>query len=100
MKSNNKHPKIRSAVSLKYRASQDKAPKVTAKGKGAMADRIIALAREKQIPIKEDPDLVEVLSQVDVGKEIPPSVYKVVAEILAFIYHLNQKYPERVGSSF
>jgi flagellar biosynthesis protein len=65
---------------------------VGAKGEGLVAERIIELARENQVPIKEDPDLVQILSQVDINKEIPPSVYKVVAELLAFVYKLNNKY--------
>lgn len=84
---------------LKYRTDQDPAPKVTAKGEGLVAERIIELARENQIPIKEDPDLVQILSQVDINKEVPPSVYKVVAELLAFVYKLNQKYPNLPGKS-
>jgi flagellar biosynthesis protein len=83
---------LKSAVALKYKPEADSVPKVTAKGDGLVAERIIELARENQIPIKEDPDLVQVLSQVDINKEIPPSVYKVVAELLAFVYKLNNKY--------
>jgi len=82
----------KSAVSLKYDAAAHKAPTVTSKGKGKMADKIIAVARANKIPIKEDPDLVQLLAQVDVGKEVPPSVYQVVAELLAFVYQLNQDY--------
>jgi len=91
MTSNNrKQPQ--KAISLQYKAGKDPAPKVTAKGQGLVADRIIALAREHQIPIKEDPDLVQVLSQVNVNQEIPPSIYQLVAELLAFVYKLNKEY--------
>ncbi len=83
------------AVSLKYNSFKDQAPKVTAKGEGWQADKIIALAREHNIPIKEDPDLVQVLSQVDINEEVPSSVYTIVAELLAFVYQINQKYPSR-----
>ncbi len=86
-------------MALKARTDQAPAPKVTAKGEGLVAERIIELARENQIPIKEDPDLVQILSQVDINKEVPPSVYKVVAELLAFVYKLNQKYPNLPGKS-
>ncbi|QPJ63338.1 MAG: EscU/YscU/HrcU family type III secretion system export apparatus switch protein [Candidatus Nitronauta litoralis] len=85
-----KHQK--SALSLHFNKEKDQAPKVTAKGKGLMAERIIELAREHKIPIKEDPDLVEVLSQVDVNQEVPPSVYLVVAELLAWVYKMNSDY--------
>ncbi len=87
-----KRPK--SAISLRYSSNRDLAPKVTAKGKGPVAENIIALAKEHNIPIKEDPDLVEVLSQVEVNQDIPPTVYHVVAELLAFVYQLNKNYPK------
>ena len=79
-------------MALKYDTETDAVPKVTAKGEGLVAERIIELARENEVPVKEDPDLVQILSQVDINKEIPPSVYKVVAELLAFVYKLNSKY--------
>jgi flagellar biosynthesis protein len=80
------------AVALKYDTAKDKAPKITAKGHGLVAETIIALAREKGVPIREDPDLVQVLSQFDLHQEIPPSLYQVVAELLAFVYRLNNDY--------
>jgi flagellar biosynthesis protein len=86
-----KRPK--SAVSLRYNPTSDLAPKVTAKGKGSIAENIVTLAKEHNIPIKEDPDLVEVLSQVEVNQDIPPAVYHVVAELLAFVYQINKNYP-------
>ncbi len=85
-----KRPK--SAISLKYDPATDQAPKVTAKGKGLVAERIIALAEGHGIPIKKDPDLVQVLSQIEIDQEIPPSVYQVVAELLAFVYQVNKDY--------
>ena len=80
------------AISLQYKAGKDPAPKITAKGQGLVAEKIIALAREHQIPIKEDPDLVQVLSQVNVNQEVPPAIYQMVAELLAFVYKLNKEY--------
>ena len=97
MKPDTESKKIKSAVSLRYDLESAKAPKVTAKGRGEVAERIIALARKHDIPVKEDPDLVEILSYLDIGEEIPPSVYQVVAELLAFIYSVNKNYPERAG---
>ena len=82
----------RAAVALRYDAATDNAPKVTAKGQGVVAEHIIALARQKGIPTREDPDLVHVLCQFDLSQEIPPSLYHVVAELLAFVYQLNQDY--------
>jgi len=79
-----------SAVSLKYRFESDSAPKITAKGKGKIAEKIIKIAKEHGIYIHEDPDLIEVLSQLDINEEIPPDLYLVVAELLTFVYSLNK----------
>jgi len=97
--SRRKNKNLKSAVALKYHTEKDTAPKLTAKGEGLVAEHIIQLAKENQIPIKEDPNLVQILSQVDINKEIPPSVYKVVAELLAFVYKLNNKYQGSSGKS-
>lgn len=82
---------MKKAVALRYQPETDGAPKVTAKGKGRIAERIIEIAREHGIPVKDDPDLVEVLSKLDVDAEIPPGLYIVVAELLAFAYGVNKK---------
>jgi flagellar biosynthesis protein len=79
-----------SAVSLKYQPESDNAPRITAKGKGKIADKIIRIAKEHNIYIHEDPDMIEVLSQLDINAEIPPDLYLVVAELLAFVYSLNK----------
>ncbi len=84
--------KRKAAVSLKYSPAKDMAPKVTAKGWGVVAEKILEVARKHNIPIKEDPDLIQILAKLDIDKEIPPSLYKVVAEILAFVYSVNKKY--------
>jgi flagellar biosynthesis protein len=85
------------AVALKYDAATANAPRVIAKGRGLVAEKIMALARAQGIPIREDPDLVQILTQIDLDQEIPPSLYRVVAELLAFVYRLNQSY-QRPGS--
>ncbi len=79
------------AVALKYKSGDDNAPRVTAKGAGLLAEKIIDIARKQGIPVKDDPDLVEVLSRLDLDEEIPPELYVVVAELLAFVYNLNRK---------
>ena len=78
------------AAALKYDAQSNSAPVVKAKGSGEVAENIIKLAREHNVPIKEDPDLVALLVQLDLDQEIPPELYKVVAEILAFVYSLDR----------
>lgn len=83
-------PKQKRAVALRYDPTRDKAPKVVAKGKGRMADQILALARKNDVPVREDPTLVSVLSRLKVDQEIPPEVYRAVAAILAFLQRVNR----------
>ena len=80
------------AVALRYDHLTDKAPMVAAKGQGEMAEIIKELAREHGIPIQEDKQLAEYLTALDLYEEIPPQLYLVVAEILAFVYRMNHKY--------
>ena len=84
-----KEDKIKKAIALKYERGKDAAPKVTAKGRGAVADKILALARENRIPIEQDSTLMEALYRLDINEEIPEELYQVVAELLAFIYRMN-----------
>ncbi len=83
--------KPRKAVALGYRKGVDDAPRVLAKGTGEIAKKIIQIARAKGIPIQEDPVLVGLLSEVDLNQEIPPLLYRAVAEVLAFVYRLREK---------
>jgi len=89
-----KNIKTTMAAAIKYDAAQDGAPKVAARGRGFVADKIIEIAKKYDIPIKNDPDLVQVLSKLDVGAEIPVELYRAVAEILAFVYSLNENKAE------
>jgi flagellar biosynthesis protein len=86
------NPVLHKAVSLQYKKGKNAAPKVTARGQGWMADRIIKMAQENNIPIRADKDLLHLLSEIDVGQEVPESLYKVVAELLAWVYQINQDY--------
>jgi len=84
-----KEDKVKKAVALKYERGKDAAPKVTAKGRGAVAEKILALARENRIPIEQDSTLMEALYRLDINEGIPEELYQVVAELLAFIYRMN-----------
>ena len=79
------------AVALRYNRGEDIAPVVVAKGAGLLADRILEIAGEHDIPLYEDPDLVEVLAKIELGNVIPIVLYQAVAEVLAFVYNLNRK---------
>lgn len=81
--------KDKKAIALKYERGKDVAPKVTAKGRGAVAEKILALAREHGVPIEKDTTLLQALYRLDLNEEIPEELYQVVAEILAFIYRMN-----------
>jgi flagellar biosynthesis protein len=77
------------AAALQYAAGRDNAPRVVASGQGRIAEQIIALAKQNQIPVYDDPLLATALSTIDVGQEIPPELYLVVAEVLAYIYRVS-----------
>ena len=79
------------AVALRYEKSRDEAPRVTAKGQGKVAENIIEMALAHGVPVKDDPDLVAVLSSLEIDQEIPPEIYVAVAELLAFVYSANSK---------
>jgi len=79
------------AAALQYERKSPEAPRVVAKGRGFVAERILALAREHGVPVREDPDLVELLSACELGEEIPVEIYGVVAELLTYLYGLNAR---------
>lgn len=81
----------RQAVVLRYQPKNDPAPKLVAKGRGYLAEKILELARRYNIPVRHDKNLLQVLSRLDLNEEIPPEVYKAVAEILAFIYRVSNQ---------
>ncbi|HIP52884.1 MAG TPA: flagellar protein FhlB [Chromatiales bacterium] len=79
------------AVALHYDGRN--APHVTAKGRGDVAQRIVALAREHDIPLQDDPQLAALLAQIPLGDEIPENLYRAVAEVIAFAYLISGKRP-------
>ena len=87
-----KKKKTEKAIALVYDNSSADAPEVVASGRGKIAEKIIETAREAGIFIKEDPDLLELLANVPVGHEIPEELYRAVAEVLAFVYRVNNQY--------
>jgi len=79
------------AAALGYDRSEDQAPRLLAAGKGRMAERIVEIARDADIPVVEDAALVSALMVLEMGEEIPSELYQAVAKILAFIYKVDQK---------
>ncbi len=79
------------AVALGYDAETDEAPRVLASGEGPVAERIIAIAKENGIFLREDPVLVAALATIDLDTTIPPELYAVVAEVLAYVYRVKER---------
>ncbi|MEC9313554.1 MAG: EscU/YscU/HrcU family type III secretion system export apparatus switch protein [Pseudomonadota bacterium] len=79
------------AIALQY--DGENAPIVTASGEGAIAEEILRIAREHNIPLREDALLAELLSDLDLGEEIPPMLYRVIAEVIAYAYLVSGKVP-------
>jgi flagellar biosynthesis protein len=84
------HPP-KKAAALRYDHQKSAAPQVVAKGRGKVAERIVALAREHQVPMVQDRNLVQMLEALDLNTDIPPELYQAVAEVLVFVYRLNRK---------
>lgn len=80
------------AIALIY--DEVSAPTVGAKGEGDLAEQIVAIAREHGVPLYENPELVRSLAQLELGDEIPELLYRIIAEIIAFAYHIRGKLPE------
>ncbi len=82
---------IKKAAALKYDKENDYAPKLTAQGTKETANNIIKIAEQNGIPIKQDEDLVNMLSQIELNQEIPVELYKAVAEVFSFIYGISNE---------
>ena len=79
---------MKAAAAVHYESGEED-PRVVASGHGFVAEKIIALAKEHGVKIHEDPDLVQVLAELDLGSVIPPEIYQVVAEVLVYVYRVN-----------
>lgn len=90
-------PRRPAAVAMRYDQGEETAPRVLAKGQGEVAERILAIAAEHGIPLHEDADLVKLLLVLDLDVEVPPAMYRALAEVLAHIYRVNGRLPARRG---
>ncbi len=91
-KMNELRPELRQAVALYY--DGDGSPQITAKGLGQEASDIIALAESSGVPLCDNPALVALLAQIELGEKVPEELYQAVAHVIAFAYQL--KTPERL----
>lgn len=80
------------AVALSYDPTTSSAPKVIAKGKGKIAENILEQAKEHDVPVQEDPSLLEILGQLDIDESIPEELYQAVSEVFAYIYHIDREH--------
>ena len=79
------------AIALRYAPEIGAAPKIVAKGEGFIAEEILRVARENDVPLRQDPALAGALATLDIGQQIPPELFRAVAEVLAFVYKMNGK---------
>ncbi|MBC7326229.1 MAG: EscU/YscU/HrcU family type III secretion system export apparatus switch protein [Moorella sp. (in: Bacteria)] len=86
---------VKKAVALRYTEGQDTVPRVVASGRGQVAEKIIATAREAGVPVHHDAGLAAMLARLDIGAEIPVELYQMVAQVLVFIYSLDQNINRR-----
>lgn len=89
---NNPDPNPSQAIALKY--DGENAPTVTARGDDELAEAILAVARQHDVPIYENADLIRLLARLELGDAIPESLYRTIAEIIAFAWHLKGKAPK------
>lgn len=80
------------AIALSYDPSKNAGPTLVAKGRGKIAENILEQAALHDVPVYEDPNLVELLGQLDLNTSIPEELYQAVAEVFAFIYHLDEQH--------
>lgn len=90
---------INKAAAILYDTERSDVPRIVASGKGVIAQKIIETAREAGIHIQEDPDLVELLAAIPVGEEIPVELYQTIAEVLAFVYEINNQFKDKVNQT-
>ncbi len=93
-----KRKELEKAVAILYDSQVSSSPRVIASGKGEVAKKIIETAREAGVHIQEDANLVELLSKIDLGEEIPAELYQTVAEVLSFVYQVNEKFKNKLTS--
>jgi len=83
------------AAALKYDLAKDnEAPRLIAVGEGYLADKIIEVAKQENIPLVKNIEVVNKLIHLPVGQEIPPELYEAIARIIIFIYKLDQEYTQ------
>lgn len=86
----------RLATALKYDIGRDESPRIVATGSGAVAEEILGVAEEHAVPVYKDPPLAKALGQLELGSMVPPEMYQAVAEVLVFVYSLDQAHKKQI----
>lgn len=92
-----KDSKLKEAAALRYSPEKGAAPTIVALGKGEVAQRMLDTAKNSKVPIYEDSDLAHTLNALNIGDDVPPELYEVVAQVLVFVSRLDNNYGERYG---
>ncbi len=93
--------KQKKAAAISYDPEKDRAPHLVAAGRGLIAEKILEIARSFDIPVREDRNLVNLLEALEIDTDIPEELYRVVAEVLVYIYKLDNEFgdQEAVGTA-
>lgn len=93
-----KQTSSKEAVALRYDKSREDAPRIVAKGKGFVAEQLLAIARRHAVPVYQNQTVTQLLMAVELDREIPPELYQAVANVLAYVYRLDGKVASRAGT--
>ena len=88
----------RKAVALKYEAERDNAPRVIAKGRGHVAEHILETAQKNAVPVYQDKTLVNMLMALEIDREVPPELYKAIAEVMAYVYKMDKAHGQAAAA--
>lgn len=93
-----KNSLIPEAVALRYDKGREDAPRVVAKGRGFVAQQLLAVAKRHAVPVYQNQSVTQLLMAVELDREIPPDLYQVVANVLAYVYRLDGRTAEKAGA--
>lgn len=94
--SDSTEPPVKQATALKYEVLRNSAPEIVATGTGEIAEEIVRVAKAHEVPVYRDPSLAKALGQLELGSLVPPELYKAVAEVLVFVYSLDQAHKKQI----
>lgn len=96
LSNNQNQPEPKQATALKYDVGSSRAPEVVATGTDEIAQEIVKVAQDHDVPVYKDPSLAKALGQLELGSMVPAELYKAVAEVLVFVYSLDQAHKKQI----